>query len=218
MDLTTAPLPILPATAPAVPARRSALLAAVAGWIVPGFGQLYMGRPFKALLMLVAIGGLFYGGLALTGFTCVNPTAYALEFAAHAFLGGPTALAYGMTQGFELNEALPWFEVGRLYAAVAGLLNVVAICDALGDVIEHNRGVRVQAALRERWLAAREEERRLALEEAARREAAFTAGEEPIDEMAATSAPAPEHEFEHDLDLPTSLDDEDGLDAERRPQ
>ncbi len=172
MDAVAAPPARLPATAPAVPRTRSAFTAVVLGWLVPGFGQLYVGRPFKALLMLVSIGGLFYGGLLLTGFTCVNPKTYELEFAAHACLGGPTAAAYYLTRGFELTDALPWFEVGRLYAAVAGLLNVVAICDALGDVIEHNRGVRIQASLRQRYLMEREAERQRALETAARQAAA----------------------------------------------
>jgi len=144
-------------TAPAVPTRRSAFVAATLGWLVPGFGQLYMGRPGKALLMFLTIGGLFVTGLTLTGFTCVNPRSYSLEFVAHALLGGPTAATYYLTRGLELTQPLPWFEVGRLYAAVAGLLNVVAVCDALGDVIEHNRHVAGQAVLRRRFLRERED-------------------------------------------------------------
>ncbi|MDJ0523046.1 MAG: hypothetical protein QNJ90_13330 [Planctomycetota bacterium] len=174
MDVAAAPTTTLPA-APTVPARRSAFTALVLGWLVPGFAQLYVGRPFKALLMFVSIGGLFYAGLALTGYTCVNPQTYSLEFAAHALLGGPTAATYYLTQGIELTDAMPWFEVGRLYAAVAGLLNVVAICDALGEVLEHNRDVRVRATLRQRYLHEREEEQRRALAEAEAREAALLA-------------------------------------------
>jgi hypothetical protein len=167
MDL--APASSEPAVAPpptADPSLRSAFVAAVLGWVLPGLGQAYVGRPGKALVMFVAIGGLFAGGLALTAFTCVNPETYSLEFVAHAFLGGPTALTYYLTRDLQLTEFMPWFEVGRLYVAVAGLLNIVAICDALGDVLAHNRQARAQAALaedrRRKWF----EERRLAAEAA----------------------------------------------------
>ncbi len=171
MDLVAPTTPTLPATVPQVQARRSPFVAAVLGWLMPGFAQLYVGRPGKALLMLVAIGSLFYAGLALTGFTCVNPQAYSLEFAAHALLGGPTAAAYHLTQGIELAEPMPWFEAGRLYAAVAGLLNVVAICDALGDVIDHNRKVAGQMVIRQRFVLEREAEMARALEATQEREA-----------------------------------------------
>jgi len=168
--------PVTGTVAPTVPARRSAFVATVLGWLVPGFGQLYVGRPRRALLMLLTIGGLFLGGLALTGFTCVNPRSYALEFVAHALLGGPTAATYYLTRGIELTQPLPWFEVGRLYAAVAGLLNVVAICDALSDVIEHNRHVASQALRRRRFFLEREAEvARLLLAQ----EPAQTASEQP---------------------------------------
>jgi hypothetical protein len=119
------------------------------GWIWPGLGQLYVGQPRKAALFLVAILPTFAVGWWLTDFTCVDPSRYGLEFAAHALLGGPTALALELA-GEGTLEALPrWFEIGRLYAAVAGLLNLVAICDALGEVIAHNRRVAgLQAAAR----------------------------------------------------------------------
>jgi hypothetical protein len=209
MNIAAAPASTL-ATAPTVPAARSALVAAVFGWLVPGFGQLYMGRPFKALLMFVSIGGLFYGGLALTGFTCVNPHTYALEFAAHSLLGGPTAAAYYLTQGYELSTPLPWFEVGRLYAAVAGLLNVVAICDALGDVIEHNRDVRVRASLRERYLEERAAEHQRAVDTAAAQEARLLADSEAThgDAPELGSAPADDFDVSRSFDIVSDPDEE----------
>ena len=73
-----------------------------------------------------------------------------LEFVAHALIGGPTAAAYGSSSDLFLGEPMPWFEVGRLYVAVAGLLNIVAICDALGCVLAHNVRAEDRRALRER--------------------------------------------------------------------
>ena len=90
------------------------------------------GRARKGLVMLVAIGGLFITGLALTAFTCVNPDEYGLEFVAQIFAGGPTLAALFTTKGLTVTEFMPHFDVGRLYVDVAGLLNVVAVSDALG--------------------------------------------------------------------------------------
>ena len=98
-----------------------------------------MGRPGKALLMFLGIGGLIAGGSALTGWTCVNWDTHRLELLAHAFNLGPSAYLLHATKDLEVTEYLRWYEVGRQYVAIAGLLNIVAICDAWGHVIEHNR-------------------------------------------------------------------------------
>jgi hypothetical protein len=173
MDIAPSPPSAALRLPPAAAGRRqSVFVAAALGWALPGLGQVYVGRPAKALVMLTAIGSLFYAGLALTGFTCVDPQAYSLEFTAHALLGAPTAAAYYLTRDVQLAELMPWFEAGRLYAAVAGLLNVVAICDAMGEVLDHNRGVRIREASRRAWVA---EQRREFEERAAAIEAQLAA-------------------------------------------
>lgn len=159
MPLTSAsPTAYLPALTTALGGPRSAFIATALGWLLPGLGQVYVGRPGRGFVMLIAIGGLFYAGLWLTAFTCVNPQTYSLEFIAHAFLGGPTAVTYALTQNMQQTEPLAWLEVGRLYAAVAGLLNIVAICDAVSEVLAHNERIRQQARLREHLLMERQRE------------------------------------------------------------
>ena len=177
------PAPEPPGT-PALPRRirrRSPLVAGILGWAVPGLGQVYAGRPGKGLLLAATIVGLFYGGWAMTGFTGVNPYEYGLEFVAHAWIGGPTAYAYWTTRELMLTQPEPWFEVGRLYVAVAGLLNIVAICDALGGVLEHNVLSQERDDERARLLDQHEEQ--LARFEAARAPAAVEAVEavHPLD-------------------------------------
>ena len=144
-----------------IPSPRSPWTAAILGWLCPGLGQVYAGRPDKALMMLVAIGGLYVWGLFLTAYTCVNPEEYGLEFVAHALIGGPTAITLYLTQGLQSDTFLPYFEVGRLYVAIAGLLNVVSVSDALGDVLSHNDRVAALRALQE------DREREVARERAA---------------------------------------------------
>jgi hypothetical protein len=136
MELDPLPPRPLPAR---LPGSRSVAVAALLGWVVPGLGQIYVGRPLKALLFFLAVVPVFFGGLAMTGFTAVNPSKYGLEFAAQILAGGPTALSL-QAFGDRVIDKLPrWFDVGRLYVAVGGLLNVVAISDALGEVLLRNQ-------------------------------------------------------------------------------
>lgn len=129
-----------------VPRTRPLALVGILAWLIPGMGHLVMGRVKKAVVMLVAILGLFATGISLTAFTCIDPSEYELEFAAQIFAGGPTLAALLTTDGLTVTEFMPHFDVGRLYVNVAGLLNVVAISDALGLALAHNAQV---AALRQ---------------------------------------------------------------------
>ena len=129
-----------------LPRGRSAAWAGVLGWLVPGLGQVYLGRVGAGLLLLLVIGSTFAGGLALTDFTCVDPRTYQLEFVAHGLIGGPTALAIALTEDVRLERMPPWIEVGRLYVVVAGFLNLVALCDALGECWRRNARIQSLAA------------------------------------------------------------------------
>jgi TM2 domain-containing membrane protein YozV len=124
-----------PAEPPADPSPSAALAAAL-GWLVPGLGQVYVGRPAKGLLYLLVIGSTYFVGLALAGWTCVNPERDPIWFVAQALAGGPTALTAWLTRGLEATQRLPTYDVGLLYVTVAALLNAVAVSDALGTVNE----------------------------------------------------------------------------------
>ena len=118
---------------------------------MPGLGQLFLGRPMKALLFFAAILPTFLVGWALTDLTAVDPQRFRLDFAGQVFLGLPTVAALAVGGDRVLASMPPFFEVGRLYVLVAGLLNVVAICDAVGDAIARDREVlAVRLAYRER--------------------------------------------------------------------
>ena len=124
-----------------MPHRRPPLVAALLGWLVPGLGQLYLGRPLKALLFFAAILPTFLVGWALTDLTAVDPQRYRLDFVGQVFLGLPTFGALAVSADRVLASMPPFFEVGRLYVLVAGLLNLVAVCDAVGDGIARDREV-----------------------------------------------------------------------------
>ena len=118
---------------------RSPYVAALLAWLVPGLGQVFAGRPAKGALYFAAIAGTFLLGWWLTDFTAVDPNHYPLDFAAQVFAGGPTFLALETARGHVLASLPKWLEVGRLYVLVAGLLNLVAVTDAVGESITRSR-------------------------------------------------------------------------------
>ena len=143
----------MPPDAPAPirrPLRRTSSLAAIVlGLLVPGGGHLVVGRPGKALLLLVTIGGLFVLGLWLTAFTAIDPERHGLWAAAQAGITGPALLTWHLTQGHAELLAPRWLDIGQLYVGVAGLLNLVAVTDAWGHALRHNDRV-------DRWRRATE--------------------------------------------------------------
>ena len=122
------------------------LRAPVAGlltWIIPGLGHLYLGHRVRGLILLVTITATFWCGVAIGGVAgTVNPERHKLWFMAQMGAGGNTLAAYGLTR--RVLAELPssdkqpflghWLsgEVGVHYTGVAGLLNLLAILDAIG--------------------------------------------------------------------------------------
>jgi TM2 domain-containing membrane protein YozV len=119
--------------------RRDPVLAVLLGWLIPGFGHVYVGRPWKGLLYLAIIGAVFGGGLLLSRGLCVTPEREPVWFVGQAFGGIPAGLAAWMTRDLVPHERLATFDVGLLYTTVGGLLNLVAISDVLGIVDVRNR-------------------------------------------------------------------------------
>ena len=130
--------------------------AAFFGWIVPGLGQVSIGHARRGILAGVGILGLFLGGLLIGGVDCVDRHENPLWFYAQAG-SGPIALAADWANSAllktgkvgELVETpssmpraapmlvssfktvTPANEIGTLYCALAGLMNLVVIFDAL---------------------------------------------------------------------------------------
>lgn len=107
-------------------------MTALLGWIVPGAGHLFVGRPGKALLYFVLVVGTYALGLRFAEFLCVNRDREPYWFLGQALCGGPTAAVLHLTRDYELTHRVPFYDVGLLYTTAAGLLNAVAVADALG--------------------------------------------------------------------------------------
>lgn len=108
--------------------------AGLLAWVFPGLGHLYLGRRAKGLLLMACILALFVMGVAMKS-----------RLALHLGLEDPLALLFSLAQmgagapyvlaralGYELGEVTaPSYEYGNTFTAVAGLLNILVILDAL---------------------------------------------------------------------------------------
>lgn len=108
-----------------------------AGWLVPGGGHFFLGRRTQGVVFFLAITATFLLGMFLTDFRNVSPSRHPFYFLAHILNGGETIAASVLTSGL-VEEEVPRHlgmrtgDIGTLYSAVAGLLNVIVMMDAFG--------------------------------------------------------------------------------------
>lgn len=220
-----APAPMMPPGA--APIRRprcpSATITIVLGWIVPGLGQLYVGRPGKAAWFFLWVVGTYALGLYLTGFAGVHRDRESLWLIAQAICGGPTAAALWWTREVVPLARLVTYDVGLLYTGVAGLLNAIVLSDALGTVedgaraaasfdrIEAARAAHAAALLRTAEAEAAERDALRMAPEAVTSalEGAFGGLDEPAPAQRPTEGASPVHPLEGQPPPPPRFPDED---------
>jgi TM2 domain-containing membrane protein YozV len=117
---------------PAEADGRSPVAALVLGWILPGAGHAYAGRWGKGVLFFLCITGLVVAGLVLADGTNVLPER--LWYAAQVCAGGPAVALTPVSQYIARQGPIDWadplHEMGTLYTAVAGFLNLLVMMDA----------------------------------------------------------------------------------------
>ena len=112
--------------------------ACLLAWLLPGAGHLYLGRPRKGLLLMVAVGALFVFGVALGArlqmyFGLDDPLAL-LRSLAQVGMGAPYFVARWL--GYEAGRITAvTHEYGNTFTEVSGLLNVLVILDAYDSAI-----------------------------------------------------------------------------------
>lgn len=115
--------------------------AGLLAWIWPGLGHLYLGRRGKGLVLMASILALFVMGVMMDSrlqlhLGLEDPLAL-LFSAAQMGIGAPYVMARLL--GFEAGLVTsPTYEYGNTFTAVAGLLNILVVLDALDTA----RGVR----------------------------------------------------------------------------
>jgi len=123
--------------------------AATLAWILPGAGHYYLGHRGLALVFCLAISLPYFAGLAIGGvLNSVNPRTNPWLFLAELGIGGYTTPGAFVSRGIEGSIArrenagvrvartdyvsyYPESDVAQIYLATAGLLNLLAILDAI---------------------------------------------------------------------------------------
>lgn len=112
--------------------RISPALTLLAGWLLPGAGHLLLGKWIRGLLLMAAIGGMFFVGIALQGKVYTPNTGEPLDMLGFAGDLG-SGLLYLMARMAGWGQApvlVAVADYGSKFIVVAGLLNVVAAVDA----------------------------------------------------------------------------------------
>lgn len=115
-------------------------IAGLLAWLVPGLGHLFAGDRSRGIIILVTLTLTFWTGIAIGGVrSTIDPQRKKLWFMAQICAGSHTLAAFGWgehARGDLTTEQLAtsqWAstEVALVYTGVAGLLNLLAIMDAL---------------------------------------------------------------------------------------
>ncbi len=118
--------------APAARSQSQAVLALIAGWLVPGAGHFVIRKPIRGALLFVSIVSMFVLGCAMQG-KIYNPnTGDLLDIL--GFVGQLGAgILYFLARTFGWGApsvVLATADYGTKFIVVAGLLNIVAAVDA----------------------------------------------------------------------------------------
>jgi hypothetical protein len=114
---------------------------AVVGWLVPGAGYLVLGQVARGLTIGVTILVLFTCGLLIGGVHVVDPPAFVhghnffnalmqKPWYIGQFLSGVIGLISGWIGPSQPASHSRVADIGTLYTAVAGMLNLMAIIDS----------------------------------------------------------------------------------------
>lgn len=126
--------------------------AAIGAWLVPGLGHLLCGQTQRGVILLIAIISLYLAGLLIGGIDVIDRREDHLWFYAQMGFGPTTWILDQYHQGLDkqmvqykrdvysrtgaIDDQVPYVksigrpnELGTLYCALAGMLNLLAVID-----------------------------------------------------------------------------------------
>lgn len=129
--------------------RRSPATAVFLTWLVPGLGHVFQGRRARGVMVFATLVGLMVLGTVLAEGSNLSRERHYYYWGGQ-FLGGLPALVMEALHGHtRVTGAIAYAEAGLVMAAVAGLLNVLAMLDVYGygePRYVHADGERAEAA------------------------------------------------------------------------
>ena len=106
-------------------------LVALLGWWIPGAGHLLIGRVKHSIIIFISIAFAFTLGIYIASVAVLDPVNDLLWYLAQ-ILNSPLII---LLARFAQNNQLECFarprEIGQIYTAVAGLLNLLCIINAV---------------------------------------------------------------------------------------
>lgn len=104
----------------------------LAGWLIPGFGHLLLGRKWRALILFLSILAMFLFGLAMKGeFFSTQSGSYLESLGYFGELCVGVAMPAARFFGYSGGD--PFFvssDYGTAFLVAAGMLNALTILDA----------------------------------------------------------------------------------------
>jgi hypothetical protein len=116
----------------AAEAGSMAIIAPIAGWLLPGLGHLIQRRWIRGLLLMLAVFVMFFAGLGMQGKVYAFNTGDLLDIL--GFVGDiGSGLLYFIARAMDwgagnIHRAVA--DYGTKYIVVAGLLNIISAIDA----------------------------------------------------------------------------------------
>ncbi|MFN0135937.1 MAG: DUF6677 family protein [Phycisphaerae bacterium] len=115
--------------------------AGMLAWLIPGAGHFMLGMRGFAIVYFIAVTFCYFGGMLIGGIKgSVDPKGNPWLFAAELGVGGYTGAMYLIAQSiptFPPKDPSPYIsyypesDVAQIYISVAGLLNILAVLDAM---------------------------------------------------------------------------------------
>lgn len=124
-----------------VQSRPKQRLAVLFSWLIPGAGQIYLGRKDRGFFLGGLVIATFFAGMVIADFRNISPfDRHEIWGIAHLFGGLMSGSAAAATATLMIRETDPYYNVGCLYSGVACLMNVLVMIDAydLAGKIEEN--------------------------------------------------------------------------------
>jgi hypothetical protein len=113
----------------AKPVASPALCAGLS-WLVPGLGHAKAGQKDKGVLLCIAVATVFAFGLFFSGGHAVDRAQYSVWWIGQNLFGGGSLFASLVTGPWRTGATPIDLDLGIVLCTVAGLMNLVVMCDA----------------------------------------------------------------------------------------
>ena len=113
-----------------VPKTVSPALCAGLSWIIPGLGHAKAGQKDKGIIMGIAVAVVFALGLLFSGGQAVDRAHYSVWWIGQNLFGGGSLFASLVTGPMRSTGTPIDLDLGIVLCTVAGLMNLVVMCDA----------------------------------------------------------------------------------------